>query len=154
MIIYSGGVNIDSLENVTDDFFALLAYIKDEYFRPFEQKTRSRISHVQYFAVSLLYRKGSMSMSELAHEMQVSKQQLTPLVCILMKQGLLVRKADDNDRRVVRIEITEQGRKMVKELFVEIKNDLLERLRTLPGRELDELEQMLKRIHEILKLIE
>jgi len=139
---------------VAGDFLALLAYMRDKFFRPFEQKTRSRLSHVQFFAVSLLHRKGSLSMSELAHEMQISKQQLSPLVYKLINQGLLVRKPDENDRRIVRIEVTEQGRNMVKEIFAEIKLDLVEKLRTLPGMELDELKQMLQRIQEILKNVE
>jgi DNA-binding MarR family transcriptional regulator len=90
-------------------------------------------------------------MTELAHEMQVSKQQLTPLVYKLINQGLLVKKEDENDRRIVRIEVTEQGGNMVKELFAEIRLDLVEKLRTLPCEELDELDHMLKRIQEILK---
>jgi DNA-binding MarR family transcriptional regulator len=139
---------------VADNLLALLAYMRDKFFRPFEQKTRSRLSHVQHFAVSLLSRKGPLSMSEMAHEMQISKQQLTPLVYKLIKKGLLVRKADGNDRRVVYIEVTEQGRKMVEELFAEIKLDLAERLKALSVTELDELEQLMKKIHEILKVIE
>lgn len=95
-----------------------------------------------------------MSMSELACEMQISKQQLTPLVNKLIGQGLLAKKEDEKDRRIVRIEVTEQARKMVGELFVEIKLDLVAKLRALPGEELDELGQMLKKIQEILKHVE
>ena len=92
-------------------------------------------------------------MTELAHEMQISKQQLTPLICKLINNGLLVRKADENDRRVVRIEITETGRSQIEELLPKIKLALIEMLETIPGAELEELEQMLKRIHEILKIV-
>lgn len=86
--------------------------------------------------------------------MQISKQQLTPLVNKLIGQGLLAKKEDEKDRRIVRIEVTEQARKMVGELFVEIKLDLVAKLRALPGEELDELGQMLKKIQEILKHVE
>ncbi len=93
-------------------------------------------------------------MSELAQEMQISKQQLTPLVNKLINQGLLAKNEDENDRRIVRIEVTEKGRKMVKEIFAEIKIDLVEKLRLLSEQELAELDQMLKRILEILKSVE
>lgn len=139
------------MENVANEFFALLAYMKHNFFRPLEHKTRSRLSHGQYHAVSLLYRSGSRSMSELANEMQISKQQLTPLVNKLIDQGLLVKKEDENDRRVVRIDVTEQGKGIVKELFEEVRLDILEKLRKLSGEELAELDYMLKRIIEILK---
>ncbi len=93
-------------------------------------------------------------MSELAQEMHISKQQLTPLVYKLINNGLLIRKTDENDRRIVRIEITETGRSKVEEIIPEIKLVLMEKLKTIPKTELDELEQMLKRIHEILKSTE
>jgi len=92
-------------------------------------------------------------MSELASEIRISKQQLTPLICKLIDNKLLLRKTDENDRRVVRLEVTELGWSTVKELFTEIKLQLAERLRVLPDVELDELEQMLKRILGILKSV-
>ncbi|MEG3069807.1 MAG: helix-turn-helix domain-containing protein [Candidatus Syntrophopropionicum ammoniitolerans] len=60
--------------------------------RPLEQKRRCQLGHVQHFAVAVLCRKGSLSMSALAQEMQISKQQLTPLVYKLINQGLLTKK--------------------------------------------------------------
>ena len=128
--------------------------MRDKFFRPLEQKTRSQLSPLQHIAISTLYRKGSLSMSELALAMQISKQQLTPLVDRLINQGLLAKKKDQNDRRVVRIEVTEQGRNMFSELFAEIKCDLVEKLGALPGEEVDELGRMLKRILLILKNVE
>lgn len=90
-------------------------------------------------------------MSELADEMRISKQQLTPLINKLIDCKLLIRKTDTNDRRIVRLEVTGLGRNTVEELFNEAKLALIEKLRKLPGTELDELEQMLKRIVGILK---
>ena len=90
-------------------------------------------------------------MSELAHEMMISKQQLTPLVCKLLEQGLLARRADENDRRIVRLEISDRGRKTIEGLIKEGRQDLMIRLSVLPAGEIDELERMLIRILEILK---
>lgn len=90
-------------------------------------------------------------MSELAHAMQISKQQLSPIVNKLVNQGLLVKKADEYDRRIVRIDVTEHGRNMFIELFLEIRIVLMEKLKTLSGGELAELDNMLERIMEILK---
>jgi DNA-binding MarR family transcriptional regulator len=93
-------------------------------------------------------------MSELAHEMMISKQQLTPLVCKLLDQGLLARRADENDRRIVRLEISDQGRKIIAKLIKEGRQDLMKKLSVLPASEMDELERMLKRTLEILKNVE
>ncbi len=148
-----GGIEIVNLENVAGDFLTLLAYIREKFFRPFDQITRSRLSSFQFFAVSILYRKGSLPMSELAGEMRISKQQLTPLINKLIDHGLLVKKTDKDDRRIVRLEITDSGRNTVERLRAEIKLALTERLSALPDTKLDELGQMLKRIHEILQIV-
>lgn len=130
-----------------------MAFMRDKFIRPAELITRSRISHVQFYAISVLRRSGSLSMSELANEMRISKQQLTPLVYKLIDNGLLVRKTDEKDRRIVRIEVTEIGGSMYEEILSEIKLAIIEKLGTLPKMELNELEHMLKRIYAILKSI-
>ncbi|NLI14064.1 MAG: MarR family transcriptional regulator [Peptococcaceae bacterium] len=139
---------------MADNFLAALAFMRDKFFRSLEQMTRNCMSHAQFRAVSMLCRKGSMSMSEMAKEMKISKQQLTPIVYKLISHGLLVRKTDENDRRVVRIEVTEKGRSMYEKLLPAIKMSLVEKFKKLPAEELAELDQMLKRIQEILNKVE
>jgi len=130
-----------------------MAFLRDKFIRPVELVTRSRMSHVQFYAISVLQRRGSLSMSELAGEMHISKQQLTPLVYKLIDNGLLARKTDQKDRRIVRIEVTETGRHMYEEILAETKAALIEKLGTLPEMELNELEHMLKRTYKIMKNI-
>ena len=142
---------MSNLENVANEFLALLGYIKRQYFKPAEQIARSRLSPAQFQAITILYHKKSLPMSELAVEMKVSKQQLTPIIAKLIETGLAARKEDENDRRVVRIEITEQGRSTFQALFAQIKINFTKKLSIIPDEELDELQQMLVRMQEILK---
>jgi DNA-binding MarR family transcriptional regulator len=148
-----GVLRIGSLEDVAADFLIILEYMREKYFRLVDQITRSRLSHVQFCAMSILCQKGSLSMSELADEMRISKQQLTPLIRKLIDCKLLSRKTDPDDRRIVRLEVTENGRSTLEDLFNEVKLALVGRLKELPVSELDELGQMLKRILVILKSI-
>ena len=142
---------MSNLENVADQFLALLGYIKKQYFKPAEQITRSRLSPAQFQAISILYHKESLPMSELAVEMKISKQQLTPIIAKLIETNLAARKEDKSDRRVVQIEITEQGRSIFKALFAQIKINFIEKLSAIPDQELDELKQILVRMQEIIK---
>jgi len=144
---------MSKLENVTDSLLNLLGYIRDNFFRPAEQITRTRLSHVQFHAISILNLKGPLPMTELASEMKISKQQLTPLICKLIEADLVVRRTDGHDRRIVRIEMTETGRTAFNELGTEIKQFFRAKLRTLPEQELEELEQILTRTWEILKSV-
>jgi DNA-binding MarR family transcriptional regulator len=142
---------MSQLDNVAGEFLALLGYIKKEYFKPAEQIARSRLSPAQFQAISILYHKESLPMSELTVEMKISKQQLTPIITRLIESNLVVRKADENDRRIVRVEITEHGRSIYNALFASIKVNFTEKLGLIPDKELDELKQMLTRMQEILK---
>ena len=142
---------MSNLENIVDEFLALLGYIKRQYFKPAEQIARSRLSPAQFQAISILYHKDFLPMTELAVEMQISKQQLTPIIARLIETNLVARKEDENDRRVVNIEITEQGRSIFQALFAQIKINFTEKLSAIPDKELDELQQMLVRMQEIIK---
>ncbi len=143
---------MSNLENVAGEFLRLLGYIRDNYFRPAEQITRSRLSPGQFHAISILFHKGSLPMSELAAVMKISKQQLTPIISKLIESSLVVRKTDENDRRIVRIEITELGKSIHKALFTRIKVNFTEKLSEIPDKELEELKQMVTRMQEILKI--
>ena len=95
-----------------------------------------------------------LPISELANELKISKQQITPLICKLIDSGLVVRKADEHDRRIVRIEITVAGRDTIQELVAEIKQAFVVKLEVLPDADLDELGQMIRRIREILEQVQ
>lgn len=139
------------LEKVVDDFMFLLNYMRQSYLRPAEQITRLKLSHAQFHAISFLALKGPLSMTELANKMAISKQQLTPLIYKLIEAGWVVRKTDENDRRIVLIDITEEGLKTYNGLKAEIKQKFIEKLSKLPENELEELDLMLQKIQIILK---
>jgi|BioPla2DNA2_1021312.scaffolds.fasta_scaffold51478_1 DNA-binding MarR family transcriptional regulator len=90
-------------------------------------------------------------MKELACRMMISKQQLTPLVSKLIDAGLVKRKTDENDRRVVLIEVTERGVQLHDELKTDIKRAFIKKISVLPEDQIDELEIALKKIQTILK---
>jgi len=142
---------MSNLDKVVDDFMVLLSYMRTYYFRPAEHFTRMRFGHSHMHALSLIAKRGSCTMRELAAELMVSKQQLTRLVDRMVEAGQVVRKPDENDRRLVRIELSDKGRSMFKEMGAGLKNNFREKLSKIPDSELDELEEMLPRIHKILQ---
>ncbi|MEQ8174585.1 MAG: MarR family transcriptional regulator [Syntrophomonadaceae bacterium] len=142
---------MSNLNKVVDDFMGLLSYMRTYYFRPAEHFTRMRFGHIHMHALSFIAKRGSCTMRELAAELMVSKQQLTQLVDRMVDAGQVVRKPDENDRRLVRIELSDKGRSMFKEMGAGLKNNFREKLSQIPDSELDELEDMLPRILKILE---
>jgi DNA-binding MarR family transcriptional regulator len=58
----------------------------------------------------------SMTMSELAKALMMTKPQLTHLVNSLVTLDLVERCPDDKDRRVINLALTEKGRVLVKNM--------------------------------------
>lgn len=141
------------LEETTMEFFSLLSHIRDNYFRPAEQIARLRLAPGQFHALSILYRKGPLSMGELAAQMKISKQQLTPLISRLIEEKMVLRKKDESDRRVVLIQLSEQGESTFSDLKAKIKSSFQEKLGHLSSNELEELQQMLRRARALIESI-
>jgi DNA-binding MarR family transcriptional regulator len=64
----------------------------------------------------IVYWRGSLSIKEIAETLRVSGSAVTQLVDPLVKAELLNRQPDANDRRTVRISLTDQGQARLKEL--------------------------------------
>ncbi|UHA75384.1 MarR family winged helix-turn-helix transcriptional regulator [Paenibacillus sp. 481] len=74
----------------------------------------------QSHALWLIYMRAELNMTELAGHMQMSKQQLTPIVNKLIELGYATREYNAADRRVINIRITPAGTDLVKECDAEI----------------------------------
>src|SRR5437899_2393666 len=107
---------------------------------PNEVEGLAKVTTEQYGVLNQVLERGSLSMSELAVARNVALNTATSLVDRLVAAGLVERRGDPTDRRVVRVVITGKGRTLV------------ERLRSIRGaairRLLDELSD--EEIAEIL----
>lgn len=66
----------------------------------------------------LLYRRDEQTITELAEQMRVRKPTITGLTDRLIKHKLIRRLNDPTDRRVVRIALTKEGRRVLGEIEV------------------------------------
>jgi len=107
---------------------------------PNEVEGLAKVTTEQYGVLNQVLACGSLSMSELAVSRNVALNTATSLIDRLVAAGLVERRGDPTDRRVVRVVITAKGRTLV------------ERLRSIRGaamrRLLDELSD--EEIAEIL----
>lgn len=63
----------------------------------------------QHQALAAIYRSGHLTMNELSREMHLAVSTVTRIVDILVRDGIVSRKASETDRRKVLIELTEKG---------------------------------------------
>lgn len=77
--------------------------------RPFKQLLDEGISLEMYYCIKTLQHTGSLTMSELARFIRIPKQQMTKLVNRLVEQDFVRRIYDPADRRIIRIELTDNA---------------------------------------------
>jgi DNA-binding MarR family transcriptional regulator len=96
---------METAEQLFDLFFLL----KQRLVRHAARLVKQEFSPMQMHVLFTMLDRDVFSMSELAREVLISKQQLTPLVDKLAAAGLIIREADSEDRRVVKVRISSAG---------------------------------------------
>ena len=77
-----------------------------------EHLSATGLTYTQYLVMLVLWEVGETNVSLLSSQLGLNSGTLTPVLKRMEKQGLLTRKRDQDDERVVRVRLSEQGRKL------------------------------------------
>ncbi len=106
---------------------------------------------LQFSALNFIKEQPNATVSDLAVPLQLSKSSATQLVERLVKLGLVERTNDSDDRRIIRLNITNNGEKE----FSALRNKMLEKMKRifskLPANDLRELIRIHSNLIETLK---
>ena len=91
----------------------------------------------------------SLTMSELAKTLMMTKPQLTHVVDTLVSSGIVERRPDENDRRVINLALTAKGRVLLDEGKQKIKENIKIKLAALTPEELSEMSAALETLRSI-----
>lgn len=72
------------------------------------------VTYPQYLALMVLWEEDSLSVKRLGERLELDSGTLTPLLKRLEAQGLVTRRRDSEDERVVRVELTSAGKALRK----------------------------------------
>ena len=103
-----------------------------------------------HFAVMGEISQNSMTMSELAKVLMMTKPQLTHLVDALVALGLVERKPDTKDRRVINLVLTDKGRILGNDMKQKVKENIKKRLACLTSEELTQMSTALETLRNII----
>lgn len=105
----------------------------------------------QFDLLRCLYQRGRLTVSQLARELRVTASAITALSNRLVASRLVQRAADKADRRVVWLELTEEGRA----LYERIHAERLERIRRYFQRVSErDLDAYVATLSELVRIIE
>jgi len=101
----------------------------------------------------LLHRVTGCTATDLGAAINVTKAGLTSILDVMERQGLLARTADAGDRRKIRLELTDAGRKAADAVLSETERRVADRIHSLSSDDRENLVRYLAGLTEILNRI-
>lgn len=102
--------------------------------------------------LSIVRRREAVSPGEICRRFSLDVSRITRLTQSLEREGLLRRERDPEDRRYLRLCLTDEGQAFLREREVLIQEEFERRLADLDEEEIKELERMLSVVAEGMKL--
>lgn len=142
-------LNIDATQNestnaekrplVSDVVDELSAWGPREFIGAFQRWHADSISLIHLNVLILLEGTGPLPMSRLAEALDISVASVTGVVDRMEARGLVARRRDDTDRRVILVEPSDGGRRVFAEIDARRRKGLAKLLATLSDKDLKRL---------------
>lgn len=81
--------------------------------------TKHGLTSAQFAVLEILFHKGDLTVGQIVKSILTTSGNITVVIKNLEKDGLVTRKTSEDDRRVGIISITEEGRKLIENVFPE-----------------------------------
>jgi len=125
----------------------LMREVFGRYLRPRHKPHDPELTLGQLHCLRTIGRMGSPSMSELSGELLLQPSTVTGLVDALVERGLVERREDPQDRRVVRVALSTQGRQQKEHHRRAMRDRLMALLGDLEDGELAQIHDALSLLH-------
>lgn len=132
------------------------------YYPLFYRKIKTSIKHSKskysktegyYQILGILVTSGSLPTSEIGKMLYISKPNMTPLIDKLVDDNMVKRVRSDKDRRIVYIEITEEGESFLWDARKVVEENIRENLLNLNDNDLKILNESLENIKRLVMKI-
>lgn len=139
-----------NLTKISEGFFGLTMQVHKKILKleDFMKDFPIPPSHVK--VIFYLTQKGPSPVSVIAKELCISKSNMTPIIDKLLEDGYVIRYEDPNDRRILRIEITEKASEVFKLKREYAIKALMVKLSNLEDTDLIHLSESIKTFTDVL----
>ncbi|HHW17761.1 MAG TPA: MarR family transcriptional regulator [Firmicutes bacterium] len=108
------------------------------------------ITNPQFNALLTLREHPDITMGELCEKLFLACSTATDLIDRLEKNGYLERRRDPQDRRVIRLSISDKGRHVISEVIAARRRYVASILKQLSQEEIDRLAESLEKLHSLM----
>ncbi|MBM7653069.1 MarR family winged helix-turn-helix transcriptional regulator [Neobacillus cucumis] len=140
--------SVDIIANIEKDLRYISGIIKQ---KGREMLSNYKITPPQFVALQWLFEDGDMTIGELSNKMYLACSTTTDLVDRMEKNLLVERVKDPNDRRVVRIHLLEEGKRIIDEVIKKRQGYLDEILKNFSMDEILLLQSCLSQLHQEMR---
>ncbi|MGG7059731.1 MarR family winged helix-turn-helix transcriptional regulator [Clostridium nigeriense] len=137
-------------KEIANDLMTLLFEIHNKLFK-FNEIGKNDVfppSHIK--TIFYLHHKKSVSISDIAKCLDISKSNMTPIIDKLIEEDFVERFNDPNDRRKINVQLTEKGENFIKEKLSDFKCVLSNKISILENHDLEHLGELIKDMQNII----
>ncbi|WP_251859453.1 MarR family transcriptional regulator [Clostridium sp. Marseille-Q2269] len=143
-------MNTTELNVISQDIYDLLLDLHKKLFRTDELLKNLRIPQSHVKVIIFLKHHGNCSISQIAKDLLISKPNMTPIIDKLISEGMVTRYTDPEDRRVIRVQLTEKGSTFIKDQQKLLKSLLAKKIENLSEEDLQYLSTHLTGVKNII----
>ncbi len=145
--------NKSPLDNVADELFSTLPLIHRNIRRKLLRTAlgdfNKDITPPLFEIMKLLQETGTLHVAEIGERLQIARPQMTHLIDRLVEMEIVERQTSTEDRRIINVTLTGNGKKKLKEHEDDIRRVTTEMLANLTLEDLEALSASLKTLREI-----
>jgi len=142
-------MNDINIDRILDNMFSIMFVIHKKILRMNLDGDADNLNRL-HMAVMGVLSTTSVTMTELAKTLMMTKPQLTHVVNRLVKLGIVERQPDAMDRRVIHVALTDNGRKTFEDMRQKMKEKIKNRLASLTSEELNQMSTALETLRNIV----
>jgi MarR family 2-MHQ and catechol resistance regulon transcriptional repressor len=99
-----------------DDLTSLMIRVRKNWQKT-DEEVKNSLTPPKYLLLYLIYKNQKITASELGRQIGLSSGSITTAVNKLVNNQLISRKRDSRDRRVTWLELTDEGKQLIEEIF-------------------------------------
>lgn len=137
-----------SADNILEDMIQIFPIFQKKLLRMDLGGVTGNLTRLHLAIMGMLSR-GSLSVTELANTLVMTKPQMTHLIDQLVGLGIVERRQDEKDRRVINLSLTRQGRVLLDDARRKVQENIRQALAGLTADDLTAMSGALETLKNI-----
>lgn len=132
--------------------FYWFGHLEDHFNRQLLRAMRpERLTVARWRCLAVLAEEDGISLGELAEQTVIERPALTHVIDQMENDGLVVRRSEEADRRVIKVDLTDEGRALFERVLPKARSVYARALNAVPSRDYALMLDVLKRMAANLK---